>query len=60
MIELKHCPFCGGEAKICDMDSDKLKIVACVNCQIHSRLFLTESEATEAWNRRVKHEAKSV
>ena len=52
MSDSKKCPFCGGEAKICHMQTDNMAMVACNGCHAHSALFLTEEEAVDAWNRR--------
>lgn len=58
-IELKPCPFCGGEAKLYRMptlDGFPYK-VGCneVTCPIHVFTvgMCTKEEAIEAWNRRV-------
>ena len=64
-IKLKPCPFCGGInikmysqsdprihgfIHICEWKGDGMVKVA-----IESRLFPTDEEATEAWNRRVNN-----
>lgn len=57
-IELKPCPFCGGEAKIIDSIPVGVKAVECCNwsCSIYVRTWWleTEEEAAEAWNRRAE------
>ena len=69
-IELKQCPFCGGEADIhecADFDSDMLKVVYggmcgvhCTKCNIATLPYPREQEAIEAWNRRVEPQQKQV
>ena len=49
MIELKPCPFCGGEAKFID---DDYSYVICTNCKIHPYRRISNLEAIEAWNNR--------
>lgn len=64
MIELKPCPFCGGEAKLISyhasmwIDNPTDSFVKCKDCgatTIH--YFPTEEKAIEAWNRRAEHES---
>lgn len=63
MIELKPCPFCGGEAEMCySNDNHRRPYVQCKfgsmltpQCAISHRYawdYRTEEEAAEAWNRR--------
>lgn len=52
MAEPKKCPFCGGEAKIYTMQTDRAFMVVCGDCKAGSRLFWNEKDAVEAWNRR--------
>ena len=54
MIELKPCPFCGGEAKV-EMDESWYweYAVSCTKCFATINLyFAAEEEAAEAWNKR--------
>ena len=51
MSELKHCPFCGGEAEL-RVYSAELQFVQCVNCLSSSNAFPTGREAIAAWNTR--------
>lgn len=53
MIELKPCPFCGGEAKI-HVGYDH-SYVRCENqeCLVKTRRYDSIEKATDAWNRRV-------
>lgn len=65
-IELKPCPFCGGEAEINPHSfwnekekdfTDKTFGVVCGECQTSGNQFYgTEAEAVEAWNRRADDE----
>lgn len=52
-IELKPCPFCGGEAVVDGCD-DALWVVICKKCYIETSLQSTEQDAIDAWNRRVE------
>lgn len=60
-MELKPCPFCGGEAEI---KADYLQtffenptyVVGCFNCCIAERSYF-KNTAIEAWNRRADDEA---
>lgn len=59
-MELKPCPFCGGEAKIARSAPcmNKLSEVVCNICGARTRLFeisteyASDVEAAKAWNRR--------
>ena len=61
MIELKSCPFCGGEAMLFVNDGVR---VLCTKCRASSKI-LVDSECyetravekvIEAWNRRVNND----
>ena len=61
MIELKPCPFCGGEARLFVNDGVR---VLCAKCRASSKI-LVDSECyktsavekvIEAWNRRVNND----
>ncbi len=52
--KLKPCPFCGGKARVkCSIKED-LWGVACYKCECCTKVFFSEEEAIEAWNRRAK------
>ena len=62
MLDLKPCPFCGGEAFV-----QKFRIegtgrffisVVCRACFAQTGHHTKESYAIEAWNRRVREEDK--
>ena len=50
MTELKHCPFCGGEAKCIEFYG--LYHVICCNCHIAGKDCSTRESAVSAWNTR--------
>lgn len=50
-IELKPCPFCGGEAHYVKC-SDGEAWVRCKDCGTETAIFDSVEEAAEAWNRR--------
>lgn len=61
MIELKHCPFCGGQAKIsrCLSNHTKWRLThTCVDRHPHIEFyhyyFDTQQEAADFWNKRAK------
>ena len=58
MAELKHCPFCGGEAEI--IQNDHFTDISCKDDECRGFTyylkFKTEEEAIEAWNRRADHD----
>ena len=65
MAELKHCPFCGGEAHFLQ-NVYKLWIVGCNEAECLGCIFpvkmhyLTKEEAIKAWNRRADNESAKV
>lgn len=60
MDELKPCPFCGGEAVVVYIEWCACYTVRCqseyAECGVipGTKYFVVESEAIEAWNRRVE------
>lgn len=64
MVDLKRCPFCGGEArlllnakrKIYGKDEYRTGVVACCNVCEARMFYGSEKLAIEAWNRRVEQQ----
>lgn len=55
MVELKPCPFCGGEAIIDDCGEHRY-FVRCTKCSINQdKLFTQKCDAARAWNRRANN-----
>ena len=52
--ELKPCPFCGSYDISLDCNSDNDPFTWCVNCGARTVECMTETEAIEAWNKRVE------
>lgn len=57
MIELKACPFCGGQPDLVKFiflsDQGTWKVV-CHKCEIGTFAFSTPEHAAKRWNRRVR------
>jgi Lar family restriction alleviation protein len=55
-VELKPCPFCGGEARIIDLEDPEYKYyqIRCSKCMCKTESHLGMEEAIAVWNRRVK------
>ena len=59
-MELKRCPFCGGEAEALKVNYDRYYMITCKLCKIklgkltRSGAFQTQQEAIDAWNRRAE------
>lgn len=60
MADLKHCPFCGSEAKLeyqyPPFGKRRISIVRCNRCRCNSGEWGRVDNAIKAWNRRVKDE----
>ena len=64
MIELKPCPFCGGEAELSEgrFDGKNTSYVMCKRCASQGEFFFVSpryasaEKAIEAWNRRMRDE----
>lgn len=59
--KLLPCPFCGGEARVCEQEIDactKQYYVACDECDACSPSLCSKHKAAEAWNRRNGAEGK--
>ena len=57
MIDLKPCPFCGGEAEKFSWQYDSYRHtfkIFCKNCGVATENLPTEKEAIEIWNRRAE------
>ena len=53
--ELKPCPFCGGKGNIFFHPYDGYWCAECAICPCKIKsFFLTEEDAIEAWNKRIK------
>lgn len=55
MIELKSCPFCGGEANV-EKVIDGLYYVNCTKCFASSTTLKSKELVARRWNRRVTDE----
>ncbi len=49
--ELKHCPFCGGEAEVRPYTQTSI-FVQCKECMAATTAFESEAQAITAWNKR--------
>lgn len=54
-IELKRCPFCGGEADV-GVGNFGGKVCYCEVCFAQGKECEKEAEAIEAWNRRADND----
>lgn len=54
MTELKPCPFCGGEARLCHPKGYGITLgsVKCNSCGGSTESFTDDDSAIEAWNTR--------
>lgn len=51
-IEIKPCPFCGGEAEILSPQSSRFSHVRCSDCNNRGAKFVNEDLAIKHWNLR--------
>ena len=72
MAELKPCPFCGGEAShwFTSLDGSCISnvggnlwgcshhIIRCKKCGIQTKVYATNKNCYNAWNRRAEDENK--
>ena len=62
LIDLKPCPFCGGEADVIEHLFHRLDSsygLQCKKCKAETYQFYeSEEKAIEAWNRRAGEEGK--
>jgi Lar family restriction alleviation protein len=58
MDRLQPCPFCGGEATVCDVETHGMKTpwkyVLCKDCEAQISWQNTEAEAIASWNQRLQ------
>ena len=61
-IELKPCPFCGGQAEIwhCNRFIDKMVAIRCMNCNAQTFASYDEAEAVKRWNTRSRRRDKDA
>jgi Lar family restriction alleviation protein len=54
--ELLPCPFCGGEARIIDLEDPEYKYyqIRCSKCMCKTESHLGMEETIAVWNRRVR------
>lgn len=60
-MEIKPCPFCGGEADVhnvcaCDTDDDEYYWIECNFCEVGTGASNSRNSAIAAWNKRVGDE----
>ena len=53
-IDLKPCPFCGGEAKFFEDKDYQIYSVTCTECDAGTNAYGIEQDAIIAWNSRVE------
>ena len=61
-INLKPCPFCGGEAEeytqvASIMNQRRIWVIRCKVCHSNGQPTIHPKTASEAWNRRAEYEA---
>lgn len=53
MVELKPCPFCGGEAKLEERPRTSRRWIFCLKCFVGTEFCASSERAIKIWNRRV-------
>lgn len=53
MMELKPCPFCGGEAALYTSENGEHGMVFCEDCEVETPMYKGVDNAISAWNRRI-------
>ncbi len=59
MAELELCPFCGGEAHLCELRQNypqTMYMVECIICFAKTNLLPDRDAVVNAWNRRADNE----
>lgn len=63
MINLKKCPFCGGDAEIFNTGNYWQKTFYGIHCKkfccMQAKFYSSEIVAAEAWNRRASDEHRN-
>lgn len=60
MIELKPCPFCGGEAQMMDMGYPHWVYCKTCGAKVHGRVVGDEQASVDAWNKRAEESTLGV
>ena len=55
MLDLKSCPFCGGEAELKEGEREyfAMCMIYCMKCGINTGLYDYEEEAIDIWQTRI-------